>query len=133
MPCTTPSAVFEGERDVWRRNLQADQHTERLHRSAGILDFEIPFSAAEIDAGKAQTLANNGLDDAYLRPIAWRGSEMIGVSAQKNKIHLAIAAWDWPSYFEPEQRIRASASTSPIIAAPIRRPRPRSPRRRAST
>lgn len=80
------------------------EHTERLFKSAEMLDFEIPFTVEEIDQACKDTCAKNGLTDAYLRPIAWRGSEMIGVSAQNTKIHVAIAVWDWPSYFSPEER-----------------------------
>jgi branched-chain amino acid aminotransferase len=98
------SAVFEGERmyngEIW----ELTAHTERLFKSAEILDFEIPFTVAQIDQACKDTCARNGLTDAYLRPIAWRGTEMIGVSAQNTKIHLAIACWDWPSYFSPEER-----------------------------
>jgi len=81
-------------------------HTERLFKSAEILDFEIPFTVAQIDQACKDTCAKNGLTDAYVRPIAWRGSEMIGVSAQNTKIHVAIAVWDWPSYFSPEERAK---------------------------
>ncbi|MBP6547097.1 MAG: branched-chain amino acid aminotransferase, partial [Phenylobacterium sp.] len=81
-------------------------HTQRLFQSAEILDFEIPFTVAEIDQACKDTCAKNGLTDAYVRPIAWRGSEMIGVSAQQTKIHVAIAVWDWPSYFKPEERAK---------------------------
>ncbi len=71
-----------------------------------MLDFEIPYSVAEIDAAKRLVLEKNGQKDAYMRPIAWRGSEMMGVSAQNNTIHLAIATWEWPSYFDPAQRLK---------------------------
>ena len=85
-----------------------------------VLDFEIPFNAAEIDAAKALVLSKNDFTDAYVRPIAWRGSEMMGVSAQHNKIHLAIAAWDWPSYFDPSQRMKGIR----LDIAEYRRPDP---------
>ena len=100
------SAVFEGERAYGGTIFKGTEHSERLKNSAKILDFEIPFSVAEIDAAKALVLDRNGLGDAYVRPIAWRGSEQLGVSAQHNTIHLAIATWQWPSYFDPEQRLR---------------------------
>jgi branched-chain amino acid aminotransferase len=100
------SAVFEGERAYGGNIFKGTEHSERLKNSANILDFEIPFSVAEIDAAKALVLDRNGLGDAYVRPIAWRGSEQLGVSAQHNTIHLAIATWQWPSYFDPEQRLR---------------------------
>ena len=98
------SSVFEGERAYGGVVFKSTKHSERLKESARMLDFELPWSVAQIDAAKAQVLAKNNLVDAYLRPVAWRGSEMMGVSAQNNTIHLAVAAWEWPSYFDPEQR-----------------------------
>jgi len=100
------SAVFEGERAYGGEIFELTQHTERLHASANMLGFEIPFSTETIDQACRQVVAANGLVDGYVRPIAWRGSEMMGVSAQSNTIHLAIAAWDWGSYFDPEERLK---------------------------
>jgi branched-chain amino acid aminotransferase len=100
------SAVFEGERMYGGEIFKLTEHTERLFKSAEILDFQIPFTVAEIDEACKQTCAKNGLTDCYLRPIAWRGSETIGVSAKESKIHVAIAVWDWPSYFAPEEKAR---------------------------
>ena len=100
------SSVFEGERMYGGEIFELTAHTERLFESARILDFEIPYTVAEIDQACKDTCAKNGLADAYLRPIAWRGSEMIGVSAQNTKTHVAIAVWDWPSYFKPEERAK---------------------------
>jgi len=114
------SAVFEGERMYGGEIFELTQHTERLFRSAEILDFQIPYTVAEIDAACKETCAKNGLSDCYVRPIAWRGSEQIGVSAQQTKIHVAIAAWDWPSYFNPEERARGIRLTF----AKYRRPDP---------
>ena len=99
------SCVFEGERAYGGVIFRSTAHSERLKRSAELLDFEIPYSVAEIDAAKHLVLERNGQKDAYVRPVAWRGSEMMGVSAQHNKIHLAIATWEWPSYFDPAQRL----------------------------
>jgi branched-chain amino acid aminotransferase len=93
------SAVFEGERAYNGRIYQLRTHTERLINSADILGFAVPFSAEQIDTACKEVLAANGLRDAYVRPIAWRGSEMLSVSAQRTSIHVAIAAWAWPSYF----------------------------------
>jgi branched-chain amino acid aminotransferase len=87
------------------------EHTARLFNSAEILDFQIPFTPREISAASLAVCARNGLDDCYIRPIAWRGSETIGVSAQDSRIHVAIAAWDWPSYFKPEEKARGIALT----------------------
>ena len=114
------SAVFEGERAYGGRIFKGTQHSERLKRSAELLDFEIPYSVAEIDAAKEATLKANGQTDAYLRPVAWRGSEMMGVSAQENKIHLAVASWVWPSYFDPETMMKGIR----IDIAYYRRPDP---------
>ncbi|MGO4705502.1 branched-chain amino acid aminotransferase [Microvirga sp. 2MCAF38] len=114
------SSVFEGERAYGGEIFKSTRHSERLKKSAQILDFEIPFTVAEIDAAKRLVLEKNGLTDGYLRPVAWRGSEMMGVSAQHNKIHLAIAAWEWPSYFDPSQKMKGIR----IDIADYRRPDP---------
>jgi len=100
------SAVFEGERMYGGEIYELTQHSQRLHNSAEILDFKIPYSVEEIDRASLEVCARNGLDDAYVRPIAWRGTEMIGVSAQNTTIHTAIACWEWPSYFKPEEKAR---------------------------
>lgn len=93
------SAVFEGERAYSGNIFRLRDHTQRLLASGRIMGFEIPWTADQIDAACNEVLKANGLVDAYVRPIAWRGSEMLAVSAQQTKIHLAIAAWQWPSYF----------------------------------
>ena len=100
------SAVFEGERAYGGAIFKSSEHSRRLRDSAQILDFEIPWSVDQIDTAKAEVLKRNHFTDAYVRAISWRGSEMMGVSAQHNKIHLAVAAWDWPSYFDPAQRMK---------------------------
>ena len=100
------SSVFEGERMYGGEIFKLTEHTERLFKSAEILDFEIPYTVAEIDEACKATAAKNGLKDCYVRPIAWRGSEMIGVSAQQTKIHVAIAVWEWPSYFDPATKAK---------------------------
>ena len=97
------SAVFEGERAYGGEIFKLTEHTERLFASAEMLDMKIPFSVAEIDEACRQTLDRQGLADAYVRPIAWRGSEMMGVSAQNTRINVAIAIWQWPAYFDPSQ------------------------------
>jgi branched-chain amino acid aminotransferase len=114
------SAVFEGERMYGGAIFRLREHTARLFRSAEILDFTLPFSLEDVDRACVETCARNGLDDCYVRPIAWRGSEMIGVSAQDSRIHVAIAAWAWPSYFNPEEKARGIALTW----AKYRRPSP---------
>ena len=100
------SCVFEGERAYGGAIFKLREHTERLFESARLLDFTIPYSVEEIDAVCGELLVLNKLPDAYVRPVAWRGSEMMGVSAQSNRINVAIAAWEWPSYFNPEQRLK---------------------------
>ena len=96
------SAVFEGERAYGGEIFKLNEHTERLFASAEMLDMKIPFTVEEINQASRNTLAKQGFVDAYVRPIAWRGSEMMGVSAQNSKINVAIAVWQWPSYFDPK-------------------------------
>ncbi len=115
------SCVFEGERAYGGQIFKSTEHAERLKRSANILDFEIPYSVAEIVAAKKMVVDKNGRKEAYVRPVAWRGSEMMGVSAQSNTIHLAIASWEWPSYFDPEQRLKGIR----LDLAEYRRPDPK--------
>ena len=115
------SCVFEGERAYGGEIFRGTEHSERLKRSAQLIDFEIPYSVAEIDAAKRLVLEKNNQKDAYVRPLAWRGSEQLGVSAQNNKIHLAIATWEWPSYFDPAQRLKGIR----LDLAEYRRPDPK--------
>ena len=114
------STVFEGERAYGGSIFKCTEHSERLKRSANILDFEIPWSVAESDAAKRQVIEKNGQTDAYVRAISWRGSEQLGVTAQQNKIHLAVATWEWPSYFDPAQRLKGIR----LDLADYRRPDP---------
>ena len=93
------SGVFEGERAYSGNIFKLREHTERLIASGRILGFEIPWSAEQIDAACQEVIAANNLTDAYVRPIAWRGTEQLSVSAQQTKIHLAIACWAWPNLF----------------------------------
>jgi branched-chain amino acid aminotransferase len=98
------SSVFEGERVYSGNIFKLREHSDRLINSANIMGFKIPYSSDEIDAACILACEKNNIIDGYVRPIAWRGSEMMGVSAQDTKIHLAIAVWAWPSYFSPEAR-----------------------------
>ncbi len=94
------SSVFEGERCYNGKIFESRRHSERLHFSAGELDFEIPYTVDEIEAAKAQVLSANGLTDAYVRAVAWRGAgEDMGVASAKNPVRLAIAAWEWGNYY----------------------------------
>jgi branched-chain amino acid aminotransferase len=115
------SCVFEGERAYNGVIFQGTAHSERLKRSANILDFEIPYSAAEIDAAKRLIVEKNGMPNCYVRATAWRGSEQLGVTAMNNTIHVAIANWEWPSYFDPAQRLKGIR----LDFAEYRRPDPK--------
>ncbi len=100
------SSVFEGERAYGGEIFKLREHTERLFHSASRMDMEIPYTVDEIDDACRAALTAQGYQDAYVRPVAWRGSEMMGVSAQTTKINVAIAVWEWPSYFDPEERLK---------------------------
>ena len=100
------SCVFEGERVYGGQIFKLRDHTDRLIKSADILGFEIPWTADQIDAACREVCAANKIVDGYVRPVAWRGSEQMGVSAPGTKIHVAIAVWTWPSYFSPEARTK---------------------------
>jgi branched-chain amino acid aminotransferase len=115
------SAVFEGMRAYDGEIFKLTEHNRRLHRSAELLDFNIPYSVAELDQAARETVRANKLTEAYVRPIAWRGSEQMGVSAQATKTNVAIAAWDWGSYFDPAARAKGLR----LKFADYRRPDPR--------
>lgn len=100
------SCVFEGMRAYNGEIFELTAHNQRLHDSAGMLGFEVPYSVAELDAVCREALEKAGYQDAYIRPAAWRGPEQMGVSAQNCKIHMGIAVWQWPSYFTPEARMK---------------------------
>ncbi len=100
------SSVFEGERVYKGKVFKEKEHTDRLIRSAKTLGFDIPYNSNEINEIRKQVLRANKIDDGYIRPVSWRGSEMMGISAQTNTIHFALAAWKWPSYFSPEAKLK---------------------------
>lgn len=100
------SAVFEGERLYDGEIFRHEAHIERFFESARVMGFEIPYSKETIEQACRDTAAANNLQNGYVRPIAWRGPEQMGVSAQQTKIHVAIAVWAWPNYFTPEARMR---------------------------
>ena len=114
------SSVFEGQRAYSGEIFKLTEHSARLRKSAELLGFEIPWSVEQIDAACNEVLEASGLTDAYMRPLAWRGSEQMGVSAQRTKIHLAIACWDWGSYFD-EEAVRRGLK---LDISPWRRPAP---------
>jgi branched-chain amino acid aminotransferase len=114
------SCVFEGERAYGGVVFKSREHSERFKRSAEILDFQIPYSVAEIDAAKQLVVDKNGFKDCYVRPVAWRGSEMMAVAAQQSTINTAIAAWDWPSMFDVAEKMKGIR----LDIAEYRRPDP---------
>lgn len=114
------SSVFEGQRSYGGAIFKLKEHTERLANSAQILGFKLPYTNDEINRAAMEVLKANNIVDGYIRPVAWRGAEQMGVSAQATKIHLAIAAWQWPSYFSPEARMKGLR----LKTAPWRRPAP---------
>ncbi len=115
------SAVFEGERAYGGRVFKLNEHNQRLHKSAEILGFTIPYSVEELDAATVELLKRQGFSEAYVRPIAWRGSESMGVSAQNNRINVAIAIWQWGSYFNPAEKLKGIR----LDIAEYRRPDPK--------
>ena len=114
------SCVFEGERAYGGKIFKTTEHSQRLRKSAEIMDFEVPYSVEELNAAKDKVVELNGGGDQYVRPVAWRGSEMMAVSAQHNKIHVAIATWGWPSMFDPETKMKGIK----LDIAEFRRPDP---------
>jgi branched-chain amino acid aminotransferase len=114
------SSVFEGQRAYNGKIFKLREHSERLHNSASILGFEIPWTVEEIDAACEAVLEANGWTDAYMRPLAWRGAEQMGVSPKGTKPHLAIAAWQWGKYYDPDK----AAKGLRLDIAPWRRPAP---------
>jgi branched-chain amino acid aminotransferase len=114
------SCVFEGERAYGGVVFKAREHSERFKHSAEILDFEIPYSVAELDAAKQLVVDKNGFQDCYVRPVAWRGSEMMAVAAQHSTINTAIAVWDWPSMFDVAEKMKGIR----LDIAEYRRPDP---------
>jgi branched-chain amino acid aminotransferase len=114
------SSVFEGQRAYGGVIFRLSDHSARLRKSAELLGFEIPWSVEEIDAACNEVVKANGFTDAYVRPVAWRGSEQMGVSPKGTKPHLAIAAWEWGKYFAPE----IAAKGLRLDIAPWRRPAP---------
>lgn len=100
------SCVFEGERVYNGKIFKLHEHSQRLIASAELLGFKIPYTVEEIDKATLDIVAKQNIVNGYIRPVAWRGSEMMAVSAQKTKIHLAIATWEWPSYFSKDAKER---------------------------
>jgi branched-chain amino acid aminotransferase len=114
------SSVFEGQRAYNGVIFKLREHSERLRKSAHLLGFDLPWSVEKIEAACKEVLKANGFTDAYMRPVAWRGSESIGVGPGSTKPHLAIAAWEWGKYYDP----RISETGIRLDIAPWRRPAP---------
>ena len=100
------SCVFEGERIYGGTIYKLKDHTARLFKSAEVLGMKIPFTQDEINAACIEAAQAQNIKDGYVRPVAFRGSEMMAVSAQNTKIHVAIAVWEWPSYFDPKEKLK---------------------------
>ena len=96
------SFVFEGLRVYEGEIFKLEEHTERLYHSAKRMGFEIPYSKDEINKATKKIVSVQNIQNGYVRPFAWRGSEMMAISAQQTKIHVAIATWEWGSYFDPK-------------------------------
>lgn len=112
------SCVFEGERAYGGVVFKSTEHSRRLHASAHLLGFKVPYSVEEIDRAKAELIKKQGWENCYLRALAWRGSEQMGVAAHRNDVHVAIAAWEWGDYFADKMKgVR-------LMIAPWRRPAP---------
>ena len=112
------SCVFEGERVYDGRIFKLREHTLRLADSARKLGFDLPHDIATLEQACQQVVAANGISDGYVRPLAWRGPEMMGVSAQNCRINVGIAAWTWPAYFTPEARLKGIRMTRAIYDRP---------------
>ena len=114
------SSVFEGQRAYGGTVFKLREHTDRLQQSARLLGFDLPYSSDEIDAACNEVLKANNFTDAYMRPVAWRGAESMGVAPGNTKPHVAIAAWEWGKYYDP----RHSEKGIRLEIAPWRRPAP---------
>ncbi len=99
------SCVFEGERVYDGEIFKLEEHTSRFFHSAKRMGFEIPYSEDQINKASKNIISVQKIENGYVRPIAWRGSEMMAISAQKTKIHVAIATWEWGSYFDPKLKV----------------------------
>jgi branched-chain amino acid aminotransferase len=121
------SCVFEGERIYNKKIFKCNEHSTRLHKSAELMGFKIPYSIEELDKIKNELSEKQNIIDGYMRAFAWRGSEKMAISAQQNRIHVAVACWAWPPYYSEEARKkglrlkfarykRPSPETAPVTA-----------------
>lgn len=116
------SCVFEGERAYGGKIFKSREHSQRLHQSAQLLGFSLPYDVEALEAAKAAVLTANGIVDGYVRPFAWRGSEMMAISAQHNRVHVAIAGWVWPSMYKADIKEKGIR----LAMAEYKRPSPES-------
>jgi branched-chain amino acid aminotransferase len=123
------AAAFEGERIYDGKAFKLREHSQRLIDSGRMLGYEVPMTAEEIDRATNETIDANKLRNGYVRPIAWRGAEQMGVAAQQAKIHVSIAVWDWGAYFGPEARMKGLR----LCMAKYRRPDPATAPAKAKT
>ena len=99
------SCVFEGERVYDGEIFKLEEHTSRFFHSARRMGFEIPYTEEQINKACKQIISVQNVENGYVRPVAWRGSEMMAISAQQTKIHVAVATWEWGSYFDPKLKL----------------------------
>lgn len=114
------SCVFEGERAYGGTVFKLTEHSQRLIDSGKILGFDVPYTAAELDAATNAVIRKNGFSDCYVRPVAWRGSEQMGVSAQHSRINVAIATWEWGAYYSDLTLTRAIYQRPAPNTAPVK-------------
>ena len=112
------SCVFEGLRVYGEKIYKLEKHTDRLFFSAKRMGIEVPYSKDEINKAQEATIKKMNIKYGYVRPVIWRGSEMMAISAQKNKINVAIATWEWPSYFTKEDRLKGISLQTAVWKRP---------------
>jgi branched-chain amino acid aminotransferase len=114
------SCVFDGDRAYEGRSFRSKDHSRRLLRSAELLDMRVPFTVEQLEAAKSQILELTGGGNTHVRSFAWRGSEVMALGSQSSRVHVAVAAWPWPSMFDPETKMRGIS----LDIADYRRPGP---------
>ena len=112
------SCVFEGLRVYGEKIYKLEKHTDRLFFSAKRMGIEVPYSKDEINKAQEATIKKMNIKYGYVRPVIWRGSEMMAISAQKNKINVAVATWEWPSYFTKEDRLKGISLQTAVWKRP---------------
>ncbi len=112
------SCVFEGLRVYGEKIYKLEQHTDRLFFSAQRMGIDVPYSKDELNDAQEKTIKKMNIKYGYVRPVIWRGSEMMAISAQKNKINVAVATWEWPSYFSKEDRLKGISLQTAVWKRP---------------